>query len=341
MQTLSEDDIRAKVEQKTGRLSEPIWRLLCKDRYVEEVQDGGYAGAEAELVRRARELRAVFGDQTIPVDAEKKRDGSAYVSRTFAVSALLATDARDREDVQQFRREVLGGRLLSAEEVEGWIEVNSQEPEAKDWFKKKAQAVKRQYRRLEAARKAGRSYSIEGHAELLAYYKPGAKWTQTRPIARVGKLWRLKRLVSALVKDYPWEEAKAVGFALTDGCPLITATATNHFGSFPKVTLNFPAWYSEEDVVRLYWHARKHSFCAKMPAISRRTSRLIEFVCEKKESWESWEACWKQWNEDPDTPLEWQYADYKRMASDFARAEKSLLRPKIKRDKSPAASQDR
>lgn len=340
MQTLSEDEIRAKVEAKTGKLPEPIWRLLCEDGNVSDVEQADCEKDREDFFRdlldRTKQLVRTFGNQpvTVAVDSEEKHDDSRYVSRTNAVSALLANHARNREDVQEFRREVLGGRVLSAEELQRWIEVNRQEPEAQDWFKKRKQVAKRKYKRLEAARKAGRSYSFSGRCEALRYVKPGERESNSVPVAAVGKLWRLKRLVSALVKDYPWDEEQAVLLALTDIAPFATASVTTNFGSFPTmpgITLGFPAWYSEADVGRLYWHARKQLRYAKMPAISRRISRLIQFVCEKKKSWESWEACRREWNEYPDTPKEWQYNTYKRMASDFARAEKSLMHPKIKR----------
>lgn len=212
--------------------------------------------------------------------------------RLEALAEILAAEARQLPEVQAFRREVLGGRLLSEEEVPEWItrlieEEGHKMREGKPW-------------------------------EYLSYTVPKDEWRRVVPIRKgVGKLWQLKTLCRKLCRRYPlWQEAQAVSFVLCDDIPLIPKARiqiqfSSHFP--PRIILNLDPRLSPEEVARIYAHYRAEVRSGRDRPMSEKHLTLAVFVAENEEPGSTWTSLMKKWNEEHP---EWAYQNRHLFARD-------------------------
>lgn len=327
-------DIRKKLEAEIGTLPEPIWDLLEDDGYPQDYErancDADRRETWALLKRRARKLLSLSRPNGVnPKPAPQAvRESRPAANRSYAMSALLAADARTLPEVRHFRREVLQDRLMTHEEAVDWIEARgAKNGEHVDIFLDGKPCDDLQ-RALDSI--ASRSASnLRRESRLLDYGKPDSKWVCLIPFAKDGELARLSALADSLCRRYHWRKASAVIFVLTGLAPLIGAQIGWQVGGPGprRITLDIPDWYHEEDVVAAYRQARasmlgKHR---QSRTLSERTAALVVFVCDSLDErglpLGGWEAIRKEWNS---AHPEWAYQSDTRIASDFRRAEKRL-----------------
>ena len=94
--------------------------------------------------------------------------------------------------------------------------------------------------------------------------------------------------------------------------------------------MEVPIWYDAAAVLRVWRQGRKSLLIGKrLRPIKPRIAAMIAFVCERlNEDGRlpgGWQAACSEWNERQAACPEWQYADWRRMCSDFKRSERSLL----------------
>lgn len=271
----------------------------------------------------------------------------AVARRSRAVSALVAMDARRRDDVKAFRRDVLGDKLLADDEVAEWIERQSElekgvvnsasltvriDHQTGEEIRKALIAAHRDGRRLLLSELEDMPIQdVIFEADALGYGKPGDNWTNWVRVNPDGMLGRLQKLAKKLSKDYHWDSAQAVHFILTDLVPYCGIGARLQYGHVTRVVLSIPPWYSAADVARAYENRRdafgglgKHVLSKRPQSISERIAHLMIFVYLHPDA--SWRERCRLWREHPDVPEEWHYQDGQAMSTAFNRAANILAK---------------
>lgn len=330
-------DTRAELETKLGKpLSNGVWQLLSDDGYVDEYENATCQADRDDAWKsfrtRAKKLNSISGpkpDDRNPGPVTREHSESRQTGfRTRAMEALVASYARTLPEVKSFRRELLQDRLLTLEEASEWIE---SQPEA-DRSSHRQRILK-----------PGESASLSDYGfRTIPYAKPGSQWAYHKTASKNPEepLGRLGALAEKLQKRCHWTEASAVMFVLTDMAPGMAGRINWNSGplGIEYITLEFPAWYHEEDVCRMLRQARGPSFLRDTPgkpvvrrsrALSERIARLVVFTCRHMDGEGRPSGGWKSvcaaWNADPLViEKQWSYPSAQAIASDFNRAAKRL-----------------
>lgn len=358
----TEEQVRKRLEKKR-RVQEWAWRLCVDDEYVSACTE---ADCEADfeesfesLIERMDRLLEYAPTEQAPEErldtgrraasqAHKSKESRvpAVVWRSRAVSALVAADARRRDEVTEFRRDVLGNSLLAADEVAGWIErehkregqltvdfsltvritADTQAELVKLFAEKRMKG-----RRLTLQDFGGLPVEAVGfHGSTITYGKPGEECSYSLPVKPDGLLGRLQKIAEKLSKDYHWSAAQAVHFVLTDGMPYSGIAGTLQYGRVTRLVLSIPTWYSTADVARAYENRResfgdlgKHRLAKRPQSISERIARLVIFRCKHPDV--SWRELCCLWRRESDIPKEWHYADERAISTAFNRAANTLM----------------
>ena len=117
---MTEKKLRGTVQRILGgKIPDELWDRAKENRYVASVLDeeDDVAYLVAQLLKNEGIRVRIESDGFFRKQRRKK--GSALA--TEALSVVLAAKARDEPHVKEFRRRVLGGRLLDAGEVGPWI----------------------------------------------------------------------------------------------------------------------------------------------------------------------------------------------------------------------------
>lgn len=355
----TEEDVRRLLEQRLrGPVDARVWNLLVEDRYVQEVIDGE-EGAFPQLMARYRkllELASPAGRQEprpreIPPD--HRLEALALV--LAAEAAAYTPPAHKEPVVPAFRREVLGGRLLSLEGVAAWIE-HAAAAEAGEGRAMVLhlyldqvpadRAQRWQYIRGELARRAQESEKqaerrgIGWAVEMLAYpqrAENGDWWTAFVLISsRTSTLGRLKQVADILGR-YGWSEAEAVAFVLTGIPPRIPkgrAAAGRRWPAPTRITLDVDPRLSRAEVAALYSQVRQQVFPGRDKPMTEKMLRLAVFWAgyprrpgnpDLPEG--TWRACMTAWNREHTDRPEWHYEDYRWFSRDARAALGRVTRP--------------
>src|SRR5262245_33536384 len=99
--------IRTKLKRFLGRdVSNAVWKLLVKDRYVDEVEKGD-ASIE-DLARRVADLEPLeqkpISSSSGGLTNRRHRRLNGRALRAQAIAVLFAEEARERDDVARFRK---------------------------------------------------------------------------------------------------------------------------------------------------------------------------------------------------------------------------------------------
>jgi hypothetical protein len=230
-----EKKLRKRVQRLLeDKIPDDVWQWAVSERIISSVLmrepgfDEEYLAGQvwSELRRRGKAARHRIQSPAF-VRKQRREKGSAVV--TEALSELLAAVARNRPDVQEFRKRVLRGSLLKAVEVGPWIaDLQEKEPALRTAVV--VQLPREVNLRLRAGKPEfdsdvtiGSSDVLALHAlEVIAYAKPGCQWVQTLAIGFEGPLKELRDLCENLKDAYKWENYQASMFVLTDVVPLIS-----------------------------------------------------------------------------------------------------------------------
>lgn len=358
---------RRKIQKEIGPVPDVVWDRIITNKTMDfikeaahtELEDGPGAGldwlieaVEHELVSYEHYMPTLPEPPPGQKESDERPDRTKSLPRTApagkrfqALSRIIATLANREEDICKFREEVLGGQLLTPEEVPQWIESMSETEgasfqiaftvlQAPGW----EDEVVKQAKAWAAARKQGETYPANASRKVLSYVVPDPEWTSAAIINERGILGRLKRLA----KRYRsfWPEAWAVHFILTgEACPVSYATVGMslaplvsskgaegmvHFG-IDKITLRVSPHITGDEVKGYFLEAKKR--CLKK-TISQTKSRqlsdkhlaLAVFAAENPVAY-SWPGMMKEWNKQ--NP-KWKYKHSFNFARDCRRAYKNL-----------------
>ena len=263
--TLSKTEAWAAIDRGLEDRGEVPFSDVQKDwlvelEYVRDIQAG-----EPDAVQQA--VEAILHQRSMFGAPRKGGDRVGRARKTFhpspnaktryeiAVSNVLAwhadNDPKGRLDVASFRRDVLGGRPLSAADVVKWVRgraANEKPP----------------------TRNGG----------LLAYADGGDTWTRYQPTRAGGVLNRLRRLSVGLAEFYGWEQAQATIFVLADMIPYVPAVEDRVLRKYPlsvrsRILLTIDPKTTPQEVSDYYRRVRRDEFGRVRRLGERHTNRAV------------------------------------------------------------------
>lgn len=318
MRLLTLEDVRKVLERRNGPIPNEVWETLVRMQIAEVAlgNEGDLDYVEEKLrplldlynTRQKRNARSLSSPkkETLPPD-----------ERLLALCEVLALHAARRRDVQAFRTEILGGRLIQDEDIPEWIERQvAKEGQSghlltvtvavsEDALPPIGASVQEQLTAAQRAVAAGQPVRYGLEAPVIGYpTKDGA--AQFTYVAFGGTLWRLKKLAQSLAKEYGWQEAQAVAFVLTGAVPLLPRgwVRLSWRTSGPRITLEVDPRLSRTEVARLYGRWRGRVFRGADKPIERKAARLAVFAEEYRDSGLSWRELMALWNQQYP---EWKY----------------------------------
>ncbi|HEX6817067.1 MAG TPA: hypothetical protein VF120_01725 [Ktedonobacterales bacterium] len=332
----SGDSLKRDVEQALGTGVEPKrWRELREDGTLDLVRQGELSLADLAgrlRGRRARDKRSADTGDTPTPAPPVERDGSAAPAfiepaatlpdnptgaRRYALSRVLAADAGHRREVEDFRRDYLGGQLLSWDEVDRWVDTHAgPRPEGDGppsvWLSDVAisqdQVTKGTERAQEGYTALGpftvplpwRSVDEPDIGRLekrfLYYLLPGQTNARLKPVAAGGTLDHLRRVSEYLAADFPWTPEQASVFALTGLIPYVEA--------YGKITLTLDPTTPLQEVTARFVAERRRLIGERQREMSLKHLQLAVFTAERPpELWrkrlEAWNQAFPQWAYEP------------------------------------------
>jgi hypothetical protein len=348
----SEQELREAVE-KIVPVPDEVWEDICEIRLAEEyfadewLDDSERNDIFQRIVDRVKTLKKRFGSSRAKDRFQTRRsDTTPMTWRTRAISALVARQAVEREDVIEFRRKALGDRLIAGGDVSKWVtNLRDKEPVLrKVSFFVDSDTVKRLMKAQLAANhnrqelgldllSNAQTHGVEYGKLLLSYADESDKDVQYAIISPTGTLGRLKKLAKTLSDCYNWSETEAVIFVLTGRIPYLgidcqIGERISPSDLIPPVVLSIPNWYTASNVADVY--QRLPGKPPKRPqAMGERLARLIVFVCDNPDY--NWNDLCCLWNEHTDTKESWKYDNGQDMCTAFNRAKNGLLKQALGR----------
>lgn len=180
------------------------------------------------LAERVSDLVTFAKLQRLTAPAGEREPAPTFVTtrtiadRQAALSRVLAALATRDPGVVAFRRDVLGGRLLTHEEVGPWIQQQAEaDGPAAVWVSVLLPPGVRPRLGERLTVTLNRAHGVE--IPVLCYTVPSDRWVRTIPVAAEGVLGQLQQLSQRLSRHYGWHEAAATVFVLTGATPYATA----------------------------------------------------------------------------------------------------------------------
>lgn len=274
----SEQDVYQALKTELGHEPrEDIWEELVTDRYVD---DAIYVGNINELLERYK-----LQEERYPTS--RKRGQEIYTEppdeRLMYSSKVLAWDAAQEQPVIDFRQEVLGGKLLSPDQIGPWIEdlaarengdgisyITVRRPKGievklmpTEWLLQPPLVIERQ--KWLGLKKEVLSYGV--------YSMTDKEWVPSAiPVPEGGTLERLFNLSKYLGSKYSWGEAEATMFILTGLIPpLLLAQSTPKWRRYAPitVTMELSLHLSPKKVAAIYGKVKKRLLSFYYPGHKR------------------------------------------------------------------------
>lgn len=326
-------------ERLRGPVKEEVWQYLVKKRFVKEYCDG-FLSLEG-LAKEYQELNAISAASTPARSGREIRAQAPPDRRLEALSRIVAAEMERSPLVAEFRREVLGGRLIAEEDIPAWIEeqdpgqglwywicvripIGEEEGDVLDAVSNEAELLRAIANTRDGPRVVMRRIGVVP----LAYPCPDGS-TGTAEIRPGGRLARLKWVASYFAAasrsdeeldgyppgEYPFlEEAEAVRFILSGRPPRIwrgEGTGTMLFPGGARVRLDVDARMSAMEVAKLYLKIRRRVFEGQDKPMTEKHLQLAVCLAEHFET--SWPQLMASWNaEHP----EWAYTNWRNFARD-------------------------
>ena len=294
----------------------------------------------------------VWGDQSpsprIKDMLESSQPASSVkgLTRTKVLEEIAAAHASEDSQVAQFRKEVLGGRLLKAQDIQEWInKERDKERERSAIFLDAVPLPPGHDTRVGAhggivpdppisvgeEHPAGRQ-----RVDLLEYGTPDSALAWRVPVAHGGILARLHHLSTTLAQRYYWQPAQATAFVLTGLPPVLrTIDATWEDTSFfqtqagsvtalSRLVLTIDPTLSPKEVHNFFQAIRQRILGAKWRDLNESQLALARFALPRIQE-EPWEQCLAAWN--TEFPQESYKEDLGHFKRDCQHAIKKLLAP--------------
>lgn len=307
----NESQVRAALDRQRGKkVSDGVWRLLVRDRYVSEVQKGVLEMGKLE--ERAAELETLEKDPQRPMAKPKTRRQKRLKGRDLraeALAVLLAAKARNRSDVKAFRDQVLGGQLLSFADAAQWIRREYEEHKGKHGQTVRIKAPDgTKFSQLKG--KWLISPPLEsvasGDLGLLSDFVVFVVEQEERVIplpACSPHLEWLQKLARRLSTDYWWAEARATMFILTDLRPPASSASVGRIlsseaPSLVRIRLEVDLSYSPREVAELYASQRLAILGRRPKLMKDKQVKLAMFMAEfagtNEEAMAQWNRLFRQ-----------------------------------------------
>jgi hypothetical protein len=309
------------------QVPEPLWDVLEYRGHVEDAVEGRIT--LEEFVAFARSLlfyNAVVEELESPPKLDEAREavepprfGGYEEERAETLGTYLFLRAYADPGVQKFRKEELGGEVLSEEQA----------------------------RRFVRQSHLGRAEDDSGDrrpSDYLEFFVSGVRRGHERIDFRPGSvLERLHNLCEDLIQRvcHPWSEADAAWFVLTDEAPVPRALSakadsfvSDHL-TYGTITLKVEPWVAAQTVTEAYQFLQMQFLNRKPRALSRRNLRIARFVMgylrrltftetEQETTRLSWRELMNHWNEENQDTT---YDDERQFNRDFYRAARAVVRP--------------
>lgn len=292
------------------------------------------------LVKEFRKFYVAAGEETSKRRSPRRLPSTEAESEwREAVSLYLAMKASKDEEVNAFRRDVLGGVLVGENQLAQWIGNRARAEKTGHWL---TVPVPEGY---ELDWSLGPSVawgttppltiSVNGipaesvSGRQLHYFDPAAKeeaWVYTAP---GGVLERLRQLGSQLADKYGWTQAQAVTFLVTGSAPFVVGiiAETTHSVEQPlstRITLTIDPTVTADEVKAFYAQQRKQLLSRSTRKINHRNATLVEFVLIEKGN-DTWAKSMKKWNAKYGTKgARWTYTNYRNFSRDYNESLKHL-----------------
>lgn len=125
--------LREYAEARLGRkIPQRAWDRLVKDGDVDLALETGAAGDVESFVERLGDLTS-GGDRLTPDRVQRDAPGDWVAAREYAVSRVIVRAIAEDERVDAYRREVLGGTLVSPDELSDWLHARYYEDTPPNW----------------------------------------------------------------------------------------------------------------------------------------------------------------------------------------------------------------
>jgi hypothetical protein len=335
LQTRTPEALR---QAMVGRLGEEavqdrVWDFLVAEGHVAAVQHGerdlNWLVERIENFLQASGLWERVYRPRLPMVAREARVGDHMVVR----SRLLGRRAAAREDVQKFRKDVLAGRLLHADKVEGWI-LERTPRTGLEGLILEVEAPAEGILDLEAPGRLRSPLTVRElvgmKRQFVDYATPTATHVKRMPTAAKGPLAWLRHLSEQLAKSYHWQPAQATLFVLTGQVPLVSSLrwsvkASDEAGA--RLELNLDPLLSPKQLSAKYARLRKRlvGTRARVRQLSEKHLTLANFVADRPAD-EAWAKRLRTWN--AEYPR-WKYRHESNFRRDAARATARILAPTV------------
>jgi hypothetical protein len=332
--------VRSEVDQRLGReVPDRIWNVLEKRGDIADVCSG--AREINWLTERIWDLLELAGERVSRVDTGTPEDARVKRGDVQAVISLAAAyAAAKRDDVIRFRKEALGGKLLTLEDVKSWVEEQGKKdgrgtgwikvllPPGVNPFETKSFTVNTE----------GQPFTLS--TDMLLYGVAGSDWQHAIPVTTGKTLDRLRLLSQQLSKGFDWDEAVATIFVLTGRTPWISSVrvrvqprSIRPRDDAPtyargRISLDVDIAVTPNEVREHYRSVRRELLGgARIKRLGPKHLALAEFMTREpeEESWESKRAAWNR-KHPGDSYAKNQTANFRR---DCRLALERLLAPRI------------
>jgi hypothetical protein len=362
-----EEELRQRLARHLKRptLPDPLWAELLREGYVAVALEGG-AEDWADLVRVARRYlrlaRQLEGHSDRPGRAPAPAIPPSLVyrpeeeARIDAISEYVAAQVKSWPDVRHFRERVLGGRLLTSDQVEpfytspalafvprhlleSWGFLEPVLDVEAEWAPG-GDPTKRTRTRTLRLRRDPVGPTREVNVPIGPDEQAGRVWlTYVGPDRRAQQaearwysvLGEFQQVCERMARALPWDEAAAGWFVLTGQAPLVepihseiqrTLSPTYHHVT---ITMTIEPWFSARSVLETYRALQLELLGRDNRPIGARALALLRFVGEhldergRRPTWEVLRLAWNQRHP------EWAFADVRSFARAVGRAEREVL----------------
>jgi hypothetical protein len=325
-----ESDIRWRLVGLVDQnVSDEDWDYLREEGHVGRVVSG-----EKDLnwlgERFFRLRQRLAGPPPAPSQAD--REMTEYIGSLLytQLALFMAIANRDRR-VVAFREQILGGRLLTQDEVEPWIrEQASRDGKPAMWV-----TVVLPHGHTGRFTDDGRyvfdppltmaAESIEQvRWRLLPYVVPGARLVRREQIANGGVLDRLYHLSEQLAERFEWSQPHSVMFVLTGTQPFMSSYEADvkvGKGLRPKVTLNLDLSFPPSRVAAVYRSIQARYLDSGVRKLSTKHLMLARAMADWPRSM-PWQKRMEEWNRQY---RKWPYTHESNFRRDSLKARERVL----------------
>ncbi len=355
--TVGEHPARIALARQMRRpIHDEVWARLAAEGYLDDWETVGNTANEPTLLKEmaAKTRRLEDGGAPKPKKPSRLADDEQD-RRLLIISTICAHDARKREDVQQFRAEVLGD-VVPVDEVPAWITARAEprvvpresitieippghrlaRQESGDGLTWRVdppllldEVVAAERCGRDLVRRAGPAVKVGSSVPVLQWSDPSQDWVSSTPVTKGSDLDQLRLLSTRLSADYGWGNDTAVAFVLADAVPLVKDVSVQarvegfgaQGGGRPRrrVVVEADATTSPTRVAAAYSAARRELGVKGTWPLRGKTARLLEFAIGLADAL-PWHEKMRRWNEDGARGGTERYSEARQFGRDVNRA---------------------